>query len=104
MGPLAHSHPIRQLVIVGVAVIEKTAILDEKPASVFRWRITAIPAGRTLARRLADQVDSSGDLPPLLVFGEAGVVDPAIAVAPDVPVAGSDRRRCICLRLGGAGY
>src|SRR4029077_11951197 len=86
-------HPIGQLVVIGVAVIEKTAMLDQQPAGVFRWRIAAIPAGRGLAGSLADQVDGRCNLPPLFVFGEPGMIDPAIAVAACVPVARSDRRR-----------
>src|SRR6516225_11758983 len=94
--PIADPYPIGQLVVVGVAVVEKPAVLDQEPAGVFRRRITTIPAGGALAGGLADQVDGGGNLLPLLAFGKPGMVGPAIAVAADIPVAGSDcsgRRR-----------
>src|SRR6516162_11734361 len=90
--PIADPYPIGQLVVVSVAVVEKPAVLDQEPAGVFRWRITAIPAGGALSGGLAHQLDGRGDLLSLLVFGEPGMVGPAIAMAADVPVAGSDRR------------
>ena len=67
-------------------------MLDQQAPGVFRGRIAAITAGGALAGRPADQVDGAGDLLPFLVFGKPRMVDPAIAVAADIPIAGSDRR------------
>ena len=44
MRLLADPHPIGQFVIVGVAVVEKAAMLDDQPAGVFGRRIAAVPA------------------------------------------------------------
>src|SRR5215469_3218062 len=90
MRALADPHPIRQFVIVGVAVVEEAAVLDQQPARVFRWGVAAIPAQWGFGGGLADQLGGCGDLLALLRFAEARMVGPAIAVAADVPVAGGD--------------
>ena len=54
MRAAGHPHPIRQLVVVGIAVVEEPAMLDKQPAGVLRRRIAAVPAQRGLAGRLLD--------------------------------------------------
>src|ERR1700751_2932148 len=103
MLAVANLYPVRELVVIGVAVVEETAMLDQQPAGVFRWRVTAIPAERRLAGCLADQLHRCCDLPAFLGLAEPGMVNPAIAVATDIPVASSDRRRRSRVGLEGPG-
>ncbi len=90
---VAHPYPIGQLVIVGVAVVEEAAILDDQPPCVLGRCVAAIPAMGRFAGRLADQRDGAGDLLALLSLLQLVVLDPAIAMAADVPVGRGDRRR-----------
>src|SRR6516164_3379902 len=99
MRAITDPHPIGQLVVVSIAVIEKSAMFDQQPASVFRRCIAAVPASGRLPGGLADQVDCRRDLPAFLGLRESGVIDPAIAVAADVPVTRSDRCRGGRVRL-----
>src|SRR5580692_2438200 len=101
--PVTHPHPIGQLVVVGIAVIEEPAMLDQEAAGIFGRCVAAIPAGRGFASRPADQIDGLRNLPSFLGLREAWVVDPAIAVAADVPAARGDRRGGGRVRLEGLG-
>jgi len=48
------AHPIGQLVIIGVGVVEKAAILSQEPPRIHAWPIAAIPAERTFANGSGD--------------------------------------------------
>src|SRR5215207_1748539 len=80
-------------------------MLDDDAPRVHGGRVAAIPALGGLAGGRADQRDGAGDLVALVGLFQLVMLDPAIAVAADVPVAGGNRGggRRIGLERPGAG-
>ena len=84
--------PIGKLVVIGVAVVEKAALLDEEAAGVDARPVAAIPADRALAEQTLESRDRLGDLDALLLLQQLEMPHPAIAVAADVAAGVADRR------------
>jgi hypothetical protein len=61
--------PIRQLVVIGVGVIEEPAFLDQQAPRVEARPVTTIPAQRTFAGGRGDRGDGLGDLCALVGLG-----------------------------------
>src|SRR6266850_1491654 len=76
MRTLVHAHPVGQLVVVGVRVVEKAALLDQEAPRVHAGPVAAVPAHRPLADRLLQRLDGHPDMRALLGFGELVVLDP----------------------------
>src|ERR1051326_8400486 len=93
MRPPAHLNPVRELVIVGVAVVEEPAFLDEQSARVDAGRVATVPADRALPDRLGQRSDGASDLLALDGFAQLEMLDPAPAVATDVETDIPDRSR-----------
>jgi hypothetical protein len=70
-----------QVVIVGVAVVQKAAFLDHELARVHARPIAAIPTHRPRAGGALERFDGEANVLALLVFAEAKYLLPAIAVA-----------------------
>src|SRR5262245_42053824 len=62
--------PERQLVRVGVRVVEEPALIDEQPARVDAWPVPGIPAFRSVPDGPCQRFDSLPDLFELLSFPE----------------------------------
>src|SRR5262245_23099296 len=79
----AHGLPVRQIIRVGIGVVEKAAMLDDQPA-----RVGTIPAGvppdRPLAGELLDGADRERDVFALRVLIHRLVAEPAPAVTRDL--------------------
>src|SRR5579885_2869485 len=60
MRPAAHRDPVGKLVVVGVAVVEEPAFLDQEAARVDAGRVAAIPADGTLTHGPWVSVPSAG--------------------------------------------
>src|SRR2546425_3281461 len=84
MRALVPAHPVRQLVVVGIRVVEEAALLDEEASRVHAGPVAAIPAHWPLADRLLHGLDGHLDMLALFVFGELVVLDPPPAVRADV--------------------
>src|SRR5713226_1050296 len=81
---LVHAHPVRQLVVVGIRVVEEAALFDEEAPRVHAGPVPAIPAHRPRADGLLHGLDGHLDVLALFVFGELVVLDPPPAVRTDV--------------------
>src|SRR5689334_9342477 len=92
MRPVVDAHPIRQLVVVGVRVIEEAAFLHYEPTRVHAGPIAAVPAERALADRLLHRLDRQLNVFALLVLAELVVLHPTPAVRADVPAGLADGR------------
>src|ERR1044072_9360481 len=79
--------PVRQGVIVGIAVVEEAALLDDQLARMHARSIAAVPAERPLAGGLRDRIDRAADMVALLLAGQQRAVLPAPAVRDDVMAA-----------------
>src|SRR6266540_1367166 len=64
---LVHAHPVGQLVVVGVGVVEEAALLDDELPRVHARPVAAIPAQRPLADRRPHRFHGHPDVPALLV-------------------------------------
>src|SRR5579885_1718766 len=93
MRPAAHRDPVGKLVVVGVAVVEEPAFLDQEAARVDAGRVAAIPADGTLTHGLGERRDGAGDLRALRLLREFEMLDPAPAVAAHVEAGVADRPR-----------
>ncbi len=87
--------PVRQLVCVRVRVVEKASLLDDETARVL-GDAARVPADRALPADTLDRLDRAPDIGSLLFLGHFEVVDPAPAMARDLPAcvdhrAGSHR-------------
>src|SRR5262249_34583722 len=90
---VVHPHPVRQLVVVGVGVVQKAALLDQEAPRVHAGPGAAVPAEWPLADGLLHRLDGLPDVLALLRLGELPVLDPAPAVRADVEAGFADRRR-----------
>src|SRR5215470_9925267 len=80
--------PVGQIVVERIAVVEKTAFLDQEPPYVGA-RASAHPADRPAAGDLLEERDRGLDVAPFDRHRDRLVVDPAIVMAHDL-VAGLD--------------
>ena len=76
--------PIGQLVVIGVAVVEEAAFLDDQTPRVDAGPIATVPAERSRARQLLDRGDGAGDMFALGLGVELVMIDPAPTVATNV--------------------
>ncbi len=76
--------PIGQVVGVAVGVVDEAAFLGDQPGGVGAGA-ALVPAQRPLAGQGLVDLDGLGDVLAFQRFGEMLVVDPAIAVAGDLP-------------------
>src|ERR1700722_16556463 len=83
-------NPKREVVVVSVAVVEKSPIFDQQFARRFGGGVTAIPSGRRATDGFLERRYCLLDVFPLLVFGQAELLDPTPSVAADVPIGSSD--------------
>ena len=101
---LAADHrPVRQVVVIGVAIEQEAALLDHQLARVHAWSIAAVPAERPLARRLGDGGDGETDMLALLLARQQRDVLPAIAVRHDVMTAPTHFLGGVAIALQGDG-
>src|SRR5690348_2499789 len=84
MRPPTHFDPVRELVIVGVAVVEESAFLDEQSPRVDARRVAAVPADWALPDGLRQRCNGARDFRALGFLGELEMLHPAPAVAADV--------------------
>src|SRR5262249_34370189 len=96
--------PVRELVVVGVAVVEEAVFLHEKAPRVDAGRVTAVPADRTFPHGLLERGDGARDLRALGGFRELEMLDPSPTVTTDIEtrIADRPRRRRIALERQGA--
>src|SRR5277367_433484 len=96
---------VGQLVVVGVAVVQKSAFLHHQPTRVYARPIAAIPTERPLADGFLQAFDRELDMTALLGLAQFEMLDPAPAMAADVVARGLDRsrRRRIALESQRAG-
>src|SRR3546814_16784027 len=66
------------------------AVLDQQPAGVHARSVPAVPAGRLRAGGAFQRGDGAADVLALLGFAPPPVLDPAPAVAADVPAGIAD--------------
>ena len=85
-------HPIRQLVVVSVGIVEETAFFDEQSAGVHTRPGAAVPTRRRRAQQLLDRLHRHPDVVALLLFVESIVLDPTPAMAADVEPCVKNRR------------
>src|SRR6266446_217455 len=81
--------PVWQLIVIGIRVVEKTALLHEQTPGVDTWTIAAIPAERSGPDAELQRSNSLADMLVLLRGVELIVLLPAPAMAADV-IAGLD--------------
>src|SRR3989449_2665412 len=90
MRRAVHLDPVRQVVVVGVSVVEEAAGFHHEPPRVGA-EPSRVPAERTLARHVGEAVDGQPDVLALDGLAHELVIDPAPAVAHHL-VAGFDDR------------
>ena len=83
----AFPDPERQLVGIGIVVVEKATFLDEKPPRIQTRSVAAVPAEGPGADALADGLDGVPDPAALGVLVELVVLLPAKTVRADVVAA-----------------
>ena len=88
-----HARPVRQVVVVGVGVVEKTAFLDHQAPGVQRRRVPAVPAVGTRPGGALDRGDRAPHLGALFGFVHVLEADPAPAMRADLVLGGANRRR-----------
>src|SRR5690606_40937631 len=81
MGAALHGLPERQLVCIGVGVIQETAFLADQSPGVDARAIAAVPPERTLSDSGFERGDGTPDVLALFFFGQLVVLYPAPAVA-----------------------
>src|SRR5215813_13463149 len=96
-------HVVRQVVRVGVAVVEKRALSHYELPRVHRRAITAIPPERRLTGCLRYGGDGPRNGRPLRLAVQEPVLLPAMAVGADVPAARHGRLRRLRIALEGDG-
>ena len=77
--------PVGQIVGIAVGIVEKPALLDDEPAGV-RAAASRVPAQGPSAGDARVDLDGALQVLALDLFGDKLVIDPAIAVAGDLPV------------------
>ncbi|MNH60701.1 hypothetical protein D3C73_125920 [compost metagenome] len=95
--------PIRQVIVVGVAVVEETTFFHDQATGV-RASAAGVPAQWALAGDFGEDADRFEHVLALLRFVHVLIVDPAVAMAADL-VAGIDH--CadhVRVALGGHGH
>jgi hypothetical protein len=93
VGGAGDADPVGELVVVGVGVVEETALLDEKSPRVGAGAVPAVPAKRPAPGRADERLDRTPNVLPLLCLGQLEVLDPPPAVAADVVPCVDDRAR-----------
>jgi len=76
----ADRHVVRQVVVIGVAVVEEAAMLGDQAPGVGR-HAAGVPAHGAAAGQARDGLDAAGDVGALRVLVHLVVVDPAEGVA-----------------------
>src|SRR5262249_40587510 len=84
MRPAIDGQPIRQLIVIGVGVVEKAALLDEETPRVDTRAIAAIPAQRTRPDGLLQGRNGPADVLTFLAGIEFVMFLPAPAVTADI--------------------
>jgi hypothetical protein len=84
--PARDVRPVGQIVVVGIAVIQKTAGFNHQSTCVGAWP-TGVPAQRTPADHARDDLDVTQHIGTFRRLGNELVVDPALAVAGDLKAA-----------------
>ena len=83
MARRAEHHPIRQLVIEAVAVVEEAAQFEMQSARIYT-RAAGHPADRAHPGQPLDHFDAQPDMLALHLFRHDLVIEPAVAVADDL--------------------
>ena len=91
VGPILHLDPVRELIIVGVAIVREATVLNEKLPGNGRRCVAAVPSFGGTSDQPMDRVKRPSDLVSLCGLVEKVVLNPAPAVAHDVPIAVGDR-------------
>ncbi len=86
------AHPVRQIVVVGVAVVEKAAVLDHQAAGV-EARSSRVPARGAFTGEPLDALRATPDVLAFLTFVYVVVVDPPPAMTHDIVGLGPDHGR-----------
>ena len=93
-----HDGPVRQIVVVGVRVVEKAALLDHETPRV-GTEPAGVPAERPGAGHARQALDRAPDVVTLDLLAHELVVDPLPAVAHDLVAGLDDRRRGLVVAL-----
>src|SRR3954447_6831834 len=83
MWPSVIVGPIRQLVVVGVAVIKEPAFLNDKAPCIGAWRAD-VPANRPRSGQSPNGLDREADMLSLGCFVDTVIVDPAPPVIDNI--------------------
>jgi hypothetical protein len=92
---VANPYPVRQVIIVRIAVVQETSLFGDEPARV-GTRTTGVPTNGPLANEPGYNIDIAGDVGPFDIFRNQLVVDPAVTVTCDLKATVldlGDRRR-----------
>src|SRR5262249_54865869 len=103
MAAASDLHPIGELVVESVAVIEEAAGLHQKFAGVLAWP-SVEPADRRTAGKLANAFDREPDVLALGCLVHVVVVDPAPAVTDDLMPFSKKRPHRLAALLHAADY
>jgi hypothetical protein len=76
----ADVHEVRQVVVIGIRVVDKAALFDEQFPRVDARAVAAVPAARTLAAGFLDRLDAQPDVLGLLLTAERPGLLPPPAV------------------------
>ena len=94
MRSLRPCDPVRQVVRIGIRIIEEAALLHHEVARVLR-AAPEIPAERARTGHLGVDADRFAQMPALFVWRKILVFDPLEAVARDLPARFAHRRDCL---------
>src|SRR5579884_1481633 len=98
-----HVREVREIVVVGVRVVQEAALLDQQLAGVHARSVAAVPAQWPLAAGLLDGFDRPSDVPAFLLPVEQPVLDPAPAMRAGLVPALPDPGRHLRVAFEGDG-
>ena len=93
-------HPVREVVVVGVGVVEEAALFHHQAPGI-GTEAAGVPPERPAARHPGEAVDGEADVLALHGFLDELVIDPAPAVAHDLVARFDDGRRRLRVALEG---